>query len=190
MRHGAAAFLVGVVCMAVSCRSARVAHGAVLDVPGAISVARLRPAGRVERHVIAEGVCGSATFRSLVETIERSDLVVHVSMRWLGDRRLSGRLDFLTATASQRVLRATLGLPLDRVGRIAVLGHELQHASEVAGAPDLRTRAAFAAYYRTHGRPGGIEWAYDTDAARQVELQIRVELARSGPCSVDLTDSV
>src|SRR5262245_672519 len=104
MRRGACALVIGVVCMAVSYRSARVANGAVLDDPAAISVVRLRPAGRVERRVIAEGVCGSATFRSLVETIERSDLVVHVSMRWLGDRRLSGRLDFLTATATQRVL--------------------------------------------------------------------------------------
>jgi hypothetical protein len=185
MRQGSRAVLVGVVCIAVGCRSARPAQDSVVDVRPADSVVRLRPEGSFERRVIAEGLCGSATFRTLVDAIQRSDVIVYVSMRWLGDRRLHGRLDFLTATATHRVLRAVFSFPLDRETRIAVLGHELQHAVEVAGAPDIRTSGAFAAYYRAHGRAVRIESAYDTDAARRVEVQIRVELARGAPCNAD-----
>jgi hypothetical protein len=185
MRQGRRAVLIGVVCIAVGCRSAGRAQGSVLDVQPADSVDRLRPEGRFERRVIAEGLCGSAIFRSLVDAIQRSDVIVYVSMRRLGDRRLHGRLDFLTATATERVLRAAFSFPLDRATRIAVLGHELQHAVEVAGAPDIRTRSAFAAYYRAHGQPARIESAYDTDAARRVEAQIRVDLARAAPCAAD-----
>jgi hypothetical protein len=177
--------LVGVVCIAIGCRSARPAQGSVLDVRTGDSVVRLRPEGSFERRVIAEGLCGSATFRTLVDTIQRSDVIVYVSMKWLGDRRLRGRLDFLTATATDRVLRAVFSFPLDRETRIAVLGHELQHAVEVAVAPDIRTRGAFAAHYRAHGRPVRIESGYDTDAARRVELQIRVDLARAAPCNAE-----
>jgi hypothetical protein len=183
MRQGPRAVLLGVVCIAVGCRSAW--RGSVLDVRPADSVAHLRPEGSFERRVIVEGVCGSATFRSLVDAIQRSDVIVYVAMRWLGDRRLRGRLDFLTATAKDRVLRAVFSFPLDRATRIAVLGHELQHAVEVAGAPDIRTRGAFAAHYRAHGQPARIESGYDTDAARRVEVQIRADLARAAPCDAD-----
>ena len=183
MRQSSRAVLVGVVCIVVACRCTSRAEGSVIDVRPTDSVDHLRPAGSFERRVIAEGLCGSATFRSLVDAIQRSDVIVYVSMRWLGDRRLHGRLDFLTATANARVLHAVFGFPLDRETRISVLGHELQHAVEVAGAPDIRTRGAFAAYYREHGRPGKIDLGYDTDAARRVETQIRVDLARSAPCN-------
>jgi len=185
MRQGPRAVLAGVICIAIGCRSAGRAQTRVLDDRPVDSVVHLRPEGRVERRVIAEGLCGSPTFRSLVDAIQRSDVIVYVSMRWLGDRRLRGRLDFLTVTATNRVLRARFTFPLDRETRIAVLGHELQHAVEVAGAPGIRTRVAFAAYYRAHGQPARIESAYDTDAARRVEVQIRVELARAAPCSAD-----
>jgi hypothetical protein len=155
--------------------------GGVLDVAVEDTVARVRPATDFERRVIAEGVCGSATFRTLVDAIRHSDLIVYVSMRPIRDRTIDGRLDFLSATPTDRVLRAVFGWPLDRESRIAVLGHELHHAVEVAGAPEIRTARAFTAYFRTHGHPSGTD-RYETAAAQRAELQIRQELARAPAC--------
>jgi len=163
----------------------RPVDGYVLDVPSIELVARLRPDGSVERRVIAEGLCGSATFRSLVDAIQRSDVIVYVSMRPLRNRRVNGHLEFLAATATDRLLRVVFGFPLDRATRIATLGHELRHASEIAAAPDVRTARTFAAYFSAHGRPSEVGTGYETEAARQTELQIRVDLAGPPLCRVD-----
>jgi len=175
--------LVGIAGIAASCEGLP-ASGGVLDVPFGDTVARVRPSGAFERHVIAEGLCGSATFRTLVETIRRSDVIVYVSMRPIRDRGIDGRLDFLTATSTDRVLRAVFTFPLDRQSRIAVLGHELQHAAEVAAAPEVRTHEAFATYFRAHGHPSGTD-RYETAAARRAEVQIRLDLAQPPSCTAD-----
>jgi hypothetical protein len=60
---------------------------------------------------------------------------------------------------------------------VVTLGHELQHALEVAGASQVVSQATFAAFYARIGqahRPGRCE----TRAARQVALRIRAELSR------------
>jgi hypothetical protein len=43
------------------------------------AVARLRPASSFEAVMLEEGLCGSATFRSLVATLETSDLIVYIT---------------------------------------------------------------------------------------------------------------
>jgi len=131
------------------------------------AVARLRPASSFEAAMIEEGLCRSATLRSLVATLETSDLIVYVNVRRLSSRRLAGGLQFVGATATSRVLRIVIGLTADRTARIARLGHELQHAVEVAGAPDIRSGEALDDYYRSHGGPGATQHAYETEAARR-----------------------
>jgi hypothetical protein len=158
--------------------------GALLDVQRDDQVARLRPASAFERQVIAEGLCGSGTFRALVEELGASDLIVYVSMRRLGSRDLRGRLEFLGATATDRIVRAMFAFPLDRQARITTLGHELRHAIEVARAPEIRSARAFDTYFRTHGHSTGLESAYDTDAAHETEIRIREELTRASRCGV------
>jgi len=182
MRPAPGRVLAVVVGIALDCGCGRRVDGYVLDGRPVDTVVRLRPDGAFERQVIAEGVCGSATFRSLVDAIEGSDVIVYVSMRPVRDRRVNGHLEFLAATATDRVLRAVFGFPLDRATRIAALGHELQHAVEVAAAPDVRTGQAFEAYFSAHGRPSSAGRGYETDAARRTELQIRLELARPASC--------
>jgi hypothetical protein len=96
-------------------------------------------------------------------------------MKPLSDRRVAGGLQFIGATATDRVLRVMLGFPLDRTSRIAMLGHELQHAIEVAGAPEITSRKAFEDYYRSHGVPGATESGYETEAAHRTEFRVRQE---------------
>lgn len=143
------------------------------------AVARLRPASSFEAGLIEEGLCRSATLRSLVATLGTSDLIVYVNVRRLSSRGLAGGLQFVAATATSRVLRVLIGLTVDRTARIALLGHELQHAVEVADAPDIRSGTAFDHYYRAHGVPGATQHAYETETARLAEARIRGEVAES-----------
>jgi hypothetical protein len=143
------------------------------------AVARLRPASSFEALILEEGLCSSATLRSLVATLETSDLIVYVNVRRLSSRGLAGGLQFVAATATSRVLRIVIGLTVDRTARIALLGHELQHAVEVAGAPNIRSSTALADYYRSHGVPGATQHAYETEAARLTAERIRREAAES-----------
>jgi hypothetical protein len=145
--------------------------------PQTDDVARLRPANGFEAGVIKDGLCGSLTFRTLVSALQNSDLIVYIATRQLRDRHVTGSLEFLGSTATHRILRVVSGFPLDRVSRVAVLGHELQHALEVASAPQIRSARAFAEYFRSHGLPGAVDSVYDTDAARQTEIRIRHEMA-------------
>jgi hypothetical protein len=56
-----------------------------------------------------------------------------------------------------------------------MLGHELQHAIEVAGALEIRSQKALEDYYRSHGVPGATETTYETEAARRTESRVRQE---------------
>ena len=141
------------------------------------AIARLRPASSFEAAMLDEGLCGSATFRSLVATLKTSDLIVYVNVKRLSSGSLAGGLQFVAATATGRIMRVVIGVTVDRTARIALLGHELQHAVEVAGAPHIRSSAALADFYRSHGVPGATQHAYETEAARFTQERIRREAA-------------
>jgi len=126
------------------------------------AVARLRPASSFEAAMLDEGLCRSATFRSLVATLKTSDLIVYVNVRRLSSGNVAGGLQFVAATATSRIMRVVIGVTVDRMARIAVLGHELQHAVEVAGSPDIRSSTAFDDFYRSHGVRGATQHAYET----------------------------
>src|SRR5689334_20087392 len=152
---------------------------ALLGSPVASDASQLRPASAFEAAVIREGACVSPTLRALADRLDASDLTVHVSVKPFADRRLAGGLRFLAATPTDRVLLIEIAFGLDRYARIAMLGHELQHAVEVAETPQIRDNEGFRRFYASHGMPGAAEFAYETDAARQVEVAIRTELART-----------
>src|SRR5262245_50748688 len=101
---------------------------------GAAEMPRIRPAGEYEMHLLTEGACRSETLRSLVTKLEESDLIVYVLVRRLERRSLTGGLQFVGATLTDRVIRVVLDTHVDRQHLITILGHELQHAAEVANA--------------------------------------------------------
>ena len=147
------------------------------------STSRIRPASDFEAGVIADGVCRSETLRSMVETLQTSDVIVYVTMRPVSDRAVAGGLEFLGATTTDRILRAVIAFPLDRISRMAMLGHELHHAIEVANNAAVRNRRAFDDFYKSHGIQGATQVAHETEAARQAQWRVRAEVVvRDGSC--------
>jgi hypothetical protein len=143
----------------------------------------VRPEGAELRALIAETAVRSATFRQLVDRIERSDLIVYVRTQHFASGRLEGRIGFATratGATGARILLVELACPRSDAALAATLAHELHHATEIAEAPWVRDTAALAAYYHRIGEtapPVEHGAAFETAAARDTAVRVARELA-------------
>jgi hypothetical protein len=145
--------------------------------PAVTSASRLRVMDVRAGVLLREGAARSATFRSLVEAIEASDLVVYVR---IAPSRTRGLVQFVAATASFRVLRVTVRTPgMD--DDIPYLGHELQHAVEIAGAPEVRDEPSLIALYRRIGHGGRVGEATEMETAAAQATTTRIWTDLMGP---------
>ena len=119
------------------------------------ATSRLRAPDEKSAALLQAGNARSATFRRLTQVIERSDLVVYVQTHQLN---LPGQLQFVSATPGGRYLRVSVRVPGLDNDLVPWLAHELWHAVEVAGAPEIKDGVSLVRYYeRLHGgfRAGG-----------------------------------
>ena len=140
--------------------------------------AHVRPLHKDAEGVIAYGMARSATFRRLVNRLERSDVIVYVDLRPDMRQDIGGSLRFLAKSATHRFLRVQLNRADSPVWRVALLGHELQHAVEVAEAADVVSGEGLRALYHRIGVRTGID-TYDSTGARLAGYSVRDELAAS-----------
>src|SRR5688572_22197126 len=103
----------------------------------------VRPEDAAIRALIASGMERSATFRDLKTRLDTSDVIVYIRSSSCA-ARVGACLAWVSASAGTRRLLVTL----DRFGRspdelTALLAHELQHASEVASAPEITDLDSF-----------------------------------------------
>lgn len=128
-------------------------------------------------NMLALGYQRSRTFRQLVEDLERSDVIVHVERRAIATDKAF--MQFVTHAGGSRYLRITLDTELSANAGVALLGHELQHASEVASAPWVVDLETYHELYRAigHASCAGPRRCFDTieavDAGRRVLLELR-----------------
>ena len=100
-------------------------------------------------RLLRQGVRGSETFRRLVDRLRQSDVIVYLECGGTGST--GGRLTFVSAAASWRYVHVRVArLPSADV-QIALIGHELQHAVEVADAPDVIDLPSLAREYQRIG---------------------------------------
>jgi hypothetical protein len=132
--------------------------------------------GERAAYTLARGTELSRTFRAPVDRLQGSDVVVYVVIAPLPGRSTVGGIQFLGASTAFRVLRVVLSSQLTTPQMVALLGHELQHALEVAQNPEIRDRASFLFYYEQFGVAGSDHLARDSQAAREIGERIRQEL--------------
>jgi hypothetical protein len=140
--------------------------------------AHIRAMQKDAETVIAEGMAQSPTFRRLVNQLERSNVIVYVDLRPDMRESIGGSLRFLAKSASHRFLRVQLNRADSPLWRVALLGHELQHAVEVAEADDVASADDLRALYHRIGVRTGLD-AYDSMAAREVGYTVRNEIVSS-----------
>jgi hypothetical protein len=133
--------------------------------------AHVRPMKDAE-DLIAQGMAQSPTFRRLVNQIERSDVIVYVDLRPDMRDSIGGSLRFLAKSATHRFLRVQVNRADTPLWRVALLGHELQHAVEVAEAGEIASSNDMRALYRRIGVRTGPD-AYDSMAAYARDFILR-----------------
>ena len=99
------------------------------------------------------GLRDSPTFRELVNRINVSDVVVYVTAdaETLLPPGLDGRLTFLSATGGFRYVVVRVNTNLSAPRLVSLLGHELQHAREIADSDTIVDPLSMA---RVHRAPG------------------------------------
>lgn len=128
--------------------------------------------------ILLDGLSRSETLRVLVDEIEQSDVIVYLEIQWNLRRGLAGSLTWVAGTTSFRYVRISLSPDLTGDVMVATLGHELQHAVEIARERSITSSATLASYYAKNGLSITAHWnGWDTLAARQAGDEVRRELA-------------
>jgi hypothetical protein len=137
----------------------------------------VRPIDELARVLLELGRDRSDLFRSLAATIEDSDVIVYLQTSETVPRSMDGRLQWAAAVQGARYLRITVrcDLPLERL--VALVGHELMHAVEIARERDVRNPAGLRALYLRigHSDDGA---TFDTRGAVHAGAHVLAELRR------------
>jgi hypothetical protein len=135
----------------------------------------VRTSDKSVRHLLERGFTRSATFARLLARLEHSDVIVYVEQVTRLPGALEGRMMMLPRVQGARYVRIQLALRGSPDDSVALLGHELQHAIEIAEATDVADEAGLIKLYQRIGTRGG-QHIYDTIAAQQMGRVVRREL--------------
>ena len=130
-------------------------------------------------QLLSRGYERSGTFRGLLDALEASDLIVYVERDRDAERGIAGSMRFVANVGGHRYVRITLYGPRLAGNAVALLGHELQHAAELAAARWVIDQDTCAQLYRKIGHYSscrGSEECFDTDAAVDAGYQVLREL--------------
>jgi hypothetical protein len=135
-----------------------------------------RPLDPLAAETLERALAGSALVRSLVSTLESSNVIVHIQSSRQLPSGIAGTTRFVVSRGGFRYVRITIAIALPPTERTAILGHELQHACELARS-DAHDPAAVRDLFTQAGHRSG-EY-FETAAAMRVEKMIRLELRAS-----------
>jgi hypothetical protein len=132
--------------------------------------------------LLEAGCQQSATFSKLVDTLNASDVIVYVEPK-LDRKSLRAYLaHFLVSRGGYRYLRINMDTHGEYKRLVPVLAHELQHAVEVAGNPDVRDARGLDRLFKRLGTKSGCGATFscsETEAAIDVERAVDRELRPS-----------
>src|SRR4029077_10992841 len=115
---------------------------AVLDSP----TRHVRTMNSHVQQLLREGFLRSPTFARLIERLEGSDVIVYIEVPPELPAGLEGRMIMMPRAHDYRYVRIQIGAGGSAETTIALIGHELQHAAEIAAAPDVSNMADFLAF--------------------------------------------
>jgi hypothetical protein len=152
---------------------------------GAEPPSRVRSTDTTILELLTEGRERSATFRALIDAIDRSNAIVYVEFGYCAFGHLDGCLPpFIASTQGDRYVRVIVTPEKSRVNhdqRLALIGHELRHVLEVLEHPEVVDLTSMEAMYRKIGVPiGGGQRGCETSAARAAGSAVLAELLRNG----------
>jgi hypothetical protein len=135
----------------------------------------LRPVDRYARWIIESAQQRSATVRELTERLDASDTIAYVRVGTVSTRTATTTL--LDGDGSMRYVLISLHQHHSPAMLMELLGHELQHANEIADAREVRDETGMARLYRRIGMSLMSFGQFETVAAQTVGRRVRRELA-------------
>lgn len=127
---------------------------------------RVRPQGARADRLVQLAHERSPTVRALLERLEAGDVIVYVDIRTDLDAQVDGCLTWMAATASRRIVRASIRPRLRDRDAVALIAHELRHAVEVLDHPEVRSATSLRDLYTRIGRSTSTSGRhFDTDDA-------------------------
>lgn len=144
---------------------------------------RLRFTDPVIRETVIRGASRSKTFRDLLTRLAASDLVVYVERAGPSPHtHPPGHIRFVGATPPNRYVLITVRAVRSTDSVVALLGHELQHAVEIADAPWVVDEETYRELYQAIGKAscGAPRWCFDTKAAVKAGYRVLHELRPDG----------
>ena len=131
----------------------------------------------------------SALARELTGRLEASDLVVYIETLTMMPADLGGMTRFMTSAGGYRYVRISLRREIDATERAAILGHELQHACELADSTASDVPGVRRLYESLGQRVNRGEEAFETRAAvlagQRVWLELRSRQAEPSHLALD-----
>ena len=156
-------------------------------VTGSAALAGANPATQF-RHVrserprihalLAAGYERSATFRKLVDELERLPGIVYIDETVKLSQEMDGALlHAISGSPQMPILRAVIRSSLGGDYAVSILAHELQHAAEALSAGPLTSSSAMGALFGSLDREPSSS-TFETEEARLVAARVIDELRR------------
>lgn len=142
--------------------------------------AHVRPTSPAIGRVLDSGLLRSPHLRELIRSLEGSDVIVYVSETPAMPSQLTGFLAYMATAGGFRYLRVFLPAHKPGLTLIPALGHELQHAVEIAGAPAIVDASSLARHYQTVGfdtTTSRTRRCYESLAAIQAGHRVRMDVS-------------
>ena len=147
-------------------------YGTMLTEP----LRRVRTTQPAVLDLLTEGMRRSPTFAGLVAALNATDVIVYIERVEKLAPNISGQLMLVPVANGQRYLRVQILGSLSPTDSIALIGHELRHALEVAAAPAVKDQKELIKLYERIGQRGIGLHAFDTIAAQDAGRVVRSEL--------------
>ena len=127
---------------------------------------------------LQKGAQASPTLKSLLDRLETSDVVVYLMFDHAMPAHTAGRVSLMAAVPGRRYLRISIDRRSVGCQRLAILGHELQHAIEIADAAEAIDQAGVASLYRRIGfcSERGLRASFDSELAIETGQRVRREV--------------
>jgi hypothetical protein len=142
--------------------------------PDTSAISRVRSTDARITTLIARAAAQSATFRSLLETIDKTDGIVYVETGRCGAVRACLTLK-VTIAEPHRILWISVDPQRAACDVMASIGHELWHALEVLRESSIRSDGELY-FFLTKGREQNPPAWMETEAAIRAGQDVRSEL--------------
>jgi len=136
----------------------------------------LRPAEPAAATLVAAALEQSATIRDLAAQLAGTDVVAYVRTSPRRDGERDASIHLVGRSRHQRFLVIRIDEALPRARQIALIGHELQHALDVAPTSWVTDHLRMQQYLELTGMRSLAEKGFETLSAMQAERRVAKEL--------------